>query len=309
MGVLWLLNIVLIAFPVCTTVGVLLGVQTHRVAIGKPPLFVDNGIKSKSYCQKTLGISPPSKGDHYTLNPNQWGVKTGDEGSLCVNVTTFNNETYATEATAPEFAVTWQYEPGPETAPVHAFPNCKVANQILPTSFKSIDKLLLDLEWTYGIGNNTAVSTSKTDLEANLVNTNVAIDIFSDSDKTKATNTEKAGIEIMVWFAAYGPATQPLGMADGPVETRTVEGISFDLYANENDIGQKVFTWYSDTPIHKFNGDLMPLLDRLMAIDKPEYPKAGDYLGYMSLGSEALSANKTVTFHVPKLAIDVQTKP
>ena len=66
MGVLWLLNLVLIAFPVCTTVGVLLGVQTHRVAIGKPPLFVDNGIKSKSYCQKTLGISPPSKGDHYT---------------------------------------------------------------------------------------------------------------------------------------------------------------------------------------------------------------------------------------------------
>ena len=141
-------------------------------------------------------------------------------------VTTFNNETYATESTAPEFAVTWQYEQGPETEPVHAFPNCKVANQVLPTSFKSINKLLLDLEWTYGIGNNTAVSTSKTELEENLVNTNVAIDIFSDSDKTKATNTEKAGAEIMVWFAAYGPATQPLGMANGAVESKTVEGIS-----------------------------------------------------------------------------------
>lgn len=52
----------------------------------------------------------------------------------------------------------------------------------------------------------------------------------------------------------------------------------------------------------------MPLIDRLMAVDQPEYPNGGDYLGYMSLGSEALSANKTVTFHVPKLSIDVQTK-
>lgn len=143
-----------------------------------------------------------------------------------IQVTTFNNETYTSEFTAPEFAVTWQYDPGPETAPVHAFPNCKVANQILPVSFKSIDKLVLDLEWTYGIGNNTAVSTSKSELEDNLVNTNVAIDIFSDPDKGKAVNTEKAAVEIMVWFAAYGPATQPLGMANGAVESKTVSGVA-----------------------------------------------------------------------------------
>ena len=66
MGFLWLLNFVLIAFPIGATVGALLGLQTHRIATGQAPLFVDNGIKSKSYCQKTLGISPPSKADHYT---------------------------------------------------------------------------------------------------------------------------------------------------------------------------------------------------------------------------------------------------
>jgi hypothetical protein len=168
---------------------------------------------------------------------------------------------------------------------------------------------MLDLEWTYGLGNNTAVSTNKQDLEDNLVNTNVAIDIFADPDKSKATDTEKAKMEIMVWFAAYGPATQPLGMAEtGKIETKVVEGNSFDLYTGENAAGQKVFTWYTETPLHKYNGDLMLLLDILLAKDDSDYPRSSDYIGYMSLGSEALSANKTVTFHVPKLAIDVQTK-
>jgi hypothetical protein len=189
---------------------------------------------------------------------------------------------------------------------------------------------MLDLEWTYGLGNNTAVSTNKQDLEDNLVNTNVAIDIFADPDKSKATDTEKAKMEIMVWFAAYGPATQPLGMAEtGKIETKVVEGNSLyvkpclysyitlafltcssysDLYTGENAAGQKVFTWYTETPLHKYNGDLMLLLDILLAKDDSDYPRSSDYIGYMSLGSEALSANKTVTFHVPKLAIDVQTK-
>lgn len=68
-----------------------------------------------------------------------------------------------------------------------------------------------------------------------------------------------------------------------------------------------MFTWYSDTPIHAFKGDIMPLLDDLTSSKGADYPKPGDYLGYMSLGSEALSANKTVTFHVPRLSVDVTT--
>lgn len=66
MGALWLINFVLIAFPIGTTVGVLMGMETHRTSTGQSPLFRDNGIKTKGYCQKTIGISPPSKGEHYT---------------------------------------------------------------------------------------------------------------------------------------------------------------------------------------------------------------------------------------------------
>lgn len=139
-------------------------------------------------------------------------------------MTTFNNQTYATKATAPEFSVSWQYPPGPETAPVHAFPNCKVDSGVFPSSLKDIEKLVVDLEWTYSVGRNTSIATDEDELDKYLVNTNVAIDIFADKDKTKATNSEKAGIEIMVWFAAYGPATQPLGLSDGEVKTKTIEG-------------------------------------------------------------------------------------
>lgn len=52
----------------------------------------------------------------------------------------------------------------------------------------------------------------------------------------------------------------------------------------------------------------MPLMDILLAKNDPDYPSTKDYIGYMSLGSEALSANSTVTFHVPTLAIDVELK-
>lgn len=81
MGALSLLNFVLLAIPIGTTLGVLLGIQSHRLATGQEPLFKpdnptdnpdgspkkgDNGIKIEYYCDETIGISPASQGDHYT---------------------------------------------------------------------------------------------------------------------------------------------------------------------------------------------------------------------------------------------------
>lgn len=100
MGALFLLNFVLVAIPIGTTLGVLLGIQSQRAANGQEPLFKpdhptgpgggppknDDGIKVEYYCDETIGISPPSQGDHYTLNPNPWGWDEGDPGKLCLNV-------------------------------------------------------------------------------------------------------------------------------------------------------------------------------------------------------------------------------
>jgi hypothetical protein len=91
MGFRWLVNAGLIAIPIGTTVGVLMGIDSHRSATGQTPLFTgdggsdygggsgsgsgsgspspkpgDNGITETQYCQKELAISPPSKGVQYT---------------------------------------------------------------------------------------------------------------------------------------------------------------------------------------------------------------------------------------------------
>ena len=134
MGALFLLNFVLVAIPIGSTLGVLLGLQSQRQANGQDPLFKpdkptgpggkpvpgDNGIEIEVHCDETLGISPPSQGDHYTckfrlyfvlfgywewkqnrrvtaannvtVNPNPWGWDEGDPGSLCLNVSLSTTE-------------------------------------------------------------------------------------------------------------------------------------------------------------------------------------------------------------------------
>lgn len=61
--------------------------------------------------------------------------------------------------------------------------------------------------------------------------------------------------------------------------------------------------------MEKFNGDISPLINSLFKLTSTttELPKSGDYLGYLALGSEAFSVDKTVTLYVPKLSIDIET--
>lgn len=64
-------------------------------------------------------------------------------------------------------------------------------------------------------------------MKKNLLNANVAMDMFMDSDQKKAQDSADASHEIMVWFAAIGPATQPIGFdVDGanPLATKTLHG-------------------------------------------------------------------------------------
>lgn len=139
-------------------------------------------------------------------------------------VTTFNNHTYATDTSAPAFSVTWQYPPGPESAPVHAFPNIKVESSVLPTGLQTLDHVNIIVHWTYGVGNEVAASTDLQGLTKDLLNANVAIDMFIDADKAKAQDSTKAKYEVMVWFAEFGPATQVIGLKSGIVSTQIVNG-------------------------------------------------------------------------------------
>ncbi|KAL1978348.1 hypothetical protein VTN31DRAFT_1207 [Thermomyces dupontii] len=326
----WLVNAGLLAIPIGTTIGVLVGIDAQRQASGQEPLFAggeegglwggtgppntggsgnpdDDRVTTMNYCQKSFGIHPPSRGQKYILNPNQWGVTDDDSGALCMNVTSFNNGTYATNLTAPEFSVTWQYDPGPESQPVHAFPNIMLDSDILPVDLRRLRSIDLTVEWTYGVGNKPAARTDESELAAQDVNANVAIDLFVDSDKSQSTKTSDARYEIMIWFAGFGAATQPLGLAKGSVGTQTINGTTFNLYTGRNGVGQQVLTWVPASRTERFSGDILPLLSQPTGAAAIDFPADTDYLGYIAFGTEAFSSKTNVTFSVPNFALDVQT--
>lgn len=222
-------------------------------------------------------------------------------------VTTYDNNTYPTNTTAPAWSITWKYPPGPESQPVHAFPNVLVDGGVFPATVQSLSQIGLDVQWTYGVGNNTASTTDEAALDAATLNANVAVDMFFDSNKFISSNSSKATYEVMVWFADFGSAAQPIGLAAGVVTTETVNGTTFNLYTGQNSLEQNVLTWVASTTTDTFDGDLLPLITKLFTLGSTKYPSATDYLGYFAFGSEDYYSDSFVTFSVPHLLINVTT--
>ncbi|KAK6580094.1 hypothetical protein PZA11_007116 [Diplocarpon coronariae] len=329
MGARWLVNAVLLALPVGTTLGVLLGVDLHRHSTGQAPLFnddtgsgvgggggsiSDNGVTTSQYCQKQVGASPGSKGVQYICKharpePPRAAPRARQRCRPLVGalpVTAFNNGTYATNTSAPDFTVTWQYPPGPETQPVHAFPNVQVAGSVLPKSLQNLQSINFELQWTYGLGNEPAATTDVAGLAASSVNTNVAIDMFLDRDAAQSTNSSLADYEVMVWLATFGEAAQPIGLQTGIVSTKVINGTTFNLYTGKNGIGQNVLTWEAAEMTENFVGDIAPLLLELNSIPAANFSTDGLTLGHLGVGSEAFSAARNITFSMPVLSIDVR---
>ena len=131
-----------------------------------------------------------------------------------IQVTSFNNETYATNTTAPQWKIFWQYPQQTSGGNnVHAFSNIKVDGDVFPVGLKSVKQIDIDMQWTMRTDNDTG-PTDEVALKAATVNSNVAVDMFIDGDKSKAEDSTKAKYEVMVWFAALwrlGPNRRPRG--------------------------------------------------------------------------------------------------
>ena len=229
---------------------------------------------------------------------------------ITFQVTFFENGTYPTNATAPKFTATWQYPRGPETQPVHAFPNAKILlPEILdaPTvQLSNLSSLPVDLAWTYGSGYAVAQAADAQDLDAAGMNANICFDMFLDPDEAKAQTTNVSAVEVMIWFGNYGLSTQPIGYLQGVVATQKVNQTSFSLYDGENaSTKQKVFTWLAEGNTTDFTGDIAPLIQQLVTYGGPT---SSDHLGYIAFGSEALLSTSTVTFSVSELSVDVVTR-
>lgn len=143
-----------------------------------------------------------------------------------MTMTTFENVTYSTNSTAPEFAFTWEYSfhianesaPANQTKPlIHAFPQASICNDgVVPVTLEDLNELTLDFAWTMGIGNTNAPSTSVRRLGAQEVNASVALDMYMDPDKSKAGDARKAAFEMIIYFAHYG-LQDPVGFGNGTI--------------------------------------------------------------------------------------------
>lgn len=203
--------------------------------------------------------------------------------------------------------MSWQFPQRTTSQPVHAFPNIKVDGGVFPASLSTLKAINVDMEWTYGVGNGSVTTTDQASLTQISLNSNVAIDMFLDKDKTVAEDSAKANFEVMVWFATFGTSAQPLGMSKGIVATRVLDGTTFNLYVDQNEQKQWVLTWVASAVTEKFHGDISPLLEDLLTMGKANFPSSSDYLGYLSLGTETFYVDAPVTFSVPSLSIDVRS--
>lgn len=96
----WIVNAGLLVVPIGATIGVLLGIESHRQATGQAPLFAgdgdsdgstgggnviggSNGITISQYCQASYGVSPPSKGLEYTCKWDLLGAQENPHLQTC----------------------------------------------------------------------------------------------------------------------------------------------------------------------------------------------------------------------------------
>lgn len=343
-----LLNVGLLAVPIGGTAGVLAGIDYHRKSSGQAPLFTGDGgdgssssggnstdsgwdgdkpnatttvggVTISEYCQQynTVEVNTTT-GQNYTLNPNQWGWVDGEAGGLCLNITTNNNGSYATNTTAPKWSATWQYDEDDVDQPVHAYPNIQISDGLFPVTLDNISVIEIVVDWTYAdngtivvpepasnstISSNSTVKRAVTSVE---FNANVAIDMFFDSDPDLSQETSNATYEVMVWFAQIGSYADPIGWSNGTVASKVVENVNFTLYTGTNDKDQHVLTWIAQETTTSFEGSILPLITELSTLNLDHSPVDTDYLGYFSFGSEAYySNNDTVTFDVPELSINI----
>lgn len=142
-----------------------------------------------------------------------------------MNITT-DSRTIASTNSSAQFTSTWQYPQGPESEPVHAFPNAKLElPATLPIQINNLTALELDVDWSYQLGSTNYTGDTDNDAMSTAnVNANVCIDMFLAGDKSKADSTTESNYEVMVWLGRWGPSTQPIGMAKGPQQTQTVNG-------------------------------------------------------------------------------------
>jgi len=325
-----IVNAALLSIPIGASLGTMIAIKPFRDDI-VPIATLNDAIIQMTYCDATHtfhAFAENKNGVNFTINSNE--ILQEPDSVLCMTITENENATYTSNSTVPEFSITWEYPftvanasvPLNESKPlIHAFPQATLQDAALPLPIIDLGQLVLDFVWTMGIGDANSPSTSELRLDAQQVNSSVALDMYMDADKTKASEGGEAAFEMIIFFANFG-LQDPVGFGnasifnDRPsiVTTTKLDGVSYDLYVGQNAALQNVFSWVAETPVTTFSGDIGPLFNIILNLSTmPGFaslgvniPSFNDYLGYVGFGTQAFNSEGHVTFFVPNLNIDLR---
>ncbi|KAF2023998.1 concanavalin A-like lectin/glucanase [Setomelanomma holmii] len=248
-----------------------------------------HALPDTSLCGQYENVTDASKA--YTFSTNVWGLDRS--GSSCVGI--IDNATVLSS--------TWSWSAN-ETL-VHAYPNINLnAVQRDPIQLSNLSAIDVKVSWSM----RPALSTSKADIDSSGLavtdaKTNVAVDVFFDTELEKAVNTTAPSFEVMVWIGKFG-SILPIG-ANATTDVNTlpkqkIDGRTFHLYQGPNDNGQYVFSWVADKNITDFDADISPLIHYLW---RNGMVLASNYVGVVQLGTEQKHATSNVTFSMDAFAL------
>ncbi|KAF2830177.1 concanavalin A-like lectin/glucanase [Ophiobolus disseminans] len=246
-------------------------------------------VPDKMLCGQYDHLSDQS--NRYRFSNNIWG--RDNSGSSCIEVT--NNAT--------ALSTTWSWKAN-ETL-VHAYPNINFNPvQDDPIQISNLASIDVKVSWTMRPALSRSLAAFDKDGLAIIdAKSNVAFDVFFDTDIAKAVTTTAPSYEVMVWIGQYG-SILPIGASNVNMEKlpkQTIGKETFTLYQGPNDNGQHVFSWVAGSNRTEFEGDISPLLHYLW---RKGLILATNYIGVIQFGTEQKYATSNVTFSVDSFAIN-----
>ncbi|KIV99014.1 uncharacterized protein PV09_09243 [Verruconis gallopava] len=224
-----------------------------------------------------------------TFNNNIWNPAVS--GHQCI----------AIYPDATSFNVTWQWDRGDDSNPVHSFPYVRFNSKYLPGRIWDIHDLSVHAAW------DMFPTSDRTNALQNVgAVANVAIDMFLDADVQKAVDAKSADYEVMIWLATFG-AGMPFGNATGITHATSVQPgqfESFELYKGKKTNGQSVLTWQAANPVRQFQLDVLSFL-RLLQTNEVLAPELT--LGVVEFGTETFHADENVTFSGSNFSMELSS--
>jgi len=240
---------------------------------------ISNHVSAQSRNRDTCDfLSWVRKGD-VTFNNNVWNP--GTDGQQCISI----------DSDGSSFNVTWQWARGDPSQPVHSFPYVRFNSAYLPGRLYDVSQLHVAGNWDM-----FPTEDASRDVEDSGTIANVAIDMFLDTDDGRSADATQASHEVMIWFATYGGGA-PFGDATGirhRVAVQPNQVAEFQLFdGTKADRPQRVLSWQAESPIQRFDIDVLSFLRTLVDND---ILTRDLYVGLFELGTETFFSSENITF-------------